>query len=110
MKMPNSDQSSVAWEKITDYLLSSTHVSGKDKALFFSTFGFNTREIDVFRNALMQHSVVRDVASEQTAPFGTKYKLVCEIQKPDERNPCIVSVWILDTGTNVPKLITAYPD
>ena len=108
--MPNSALSFVAREKITDYLLSPTHATGKDKAKFFSGFGFNIMEIDVFRNALIEHSVVRDVESNQTSPFGMKYKLVCEIQTPDQRNPCIVSVWIIDSGTDAPKLITAYPD
>jgi hypothetical protein len=35
--------------------------------------------------------------------------LKCEIKTPDERNPCIVTVWIVENGQEVPKLVTAYP-
>ncbi|MBC7555030.1 MAG: hypothetical protein H7257_13765 [Taibaiella sp.] len=108
--MPNSNLSFVAQEKIADYLLSTTHAVGKAKAKFFSAFGFDVEDADTFRGALIQHSVVRDVNREVPSPFGVKYTLVCEIQTPDERNPCIVTVWIINTGTNVPKLITAYPE
>lgn len=109
MPIPNCDKSFVAQEKITDYLLCLTHPAGKDKARFFSAFGFGIDRMDIFIDALIQHSVVRDVDSELPSPFGVKYRMVCEIQTPDKRNPCIVSVWIIDNGTEVPKLVTAYP-
>ena len=41
--------------------------------------------------------------------FGVKYKLSCEIQTPDKRNPCIITIWIVEAGMKAPKLITAYP-
>jgi len=110
MKMPNSDQSFVAEQKITDYLLSDTHEFGKGKAKFFKKFGFDVADIGTFKDALIQHSVDRDIEREDATGYGAKYILTCEIQTPDERNPCIVTVWIIETGTEVPKLITAYPN
>jgi hypothetical protein len=43
MKLPNVAQAAVAQEKITGYLLSSTHRDGKHKAVFFMSFGFKPR-------------------------------------------------------------------
>ncbi len=109
MPVPNSELCFVAPEKITEYLLSDTHVLGREKAKFFTAFGFHVGDVDTFRDALIQHGIVRDVHKEDASPYGVKYKLLCEIQTPDNRNPCIATVWIIDKGTVIPKLITAYP-
>lgn len=109
MKMQNNDQSIVADTKITDYLLSETHEIGKHKANFFKRFGFDISDIDTFRASLIQHSIDRDIEQAKNTPFGNKYELKCEIKTPDERNPCIMTVWIIENGEVLPKLITAYP-
>jgi hypothetical protein len=109
MKMPNNDQSEVAEEKISEYLLSRTHEQGKHKADFFSRFGFDLNNAVDFKAALLQHSIDRDVETEKESPYGNKYELKCEFKTPDERNPCIYSVWIIENGKEAPKLITAYP-
>ncbi len=109
MKIPNNQLSVVAPEKITEYLLSSNHETGKHKAQFFSSFGFTIDDIGAFRNALIQHSLERDIDIATDTGFGVKYKLSCEIQTPDKRNPCIITIWIVEAGMKAPKLITAYP-
>ena len=107
--MPNSDQSFVPQEKITGYLLSETHEIGKHKAAFFSGLGFDFENVDEFMEALIQHSVDRDIEKTSNSPFGNKYQLKCEFQTPDSRNPCIITVWIIENGQEFPKLVTAYP-
>ena len=109
MKMPNNDQSIVADNKITDYLLSETHNIGKHKAAFFKRFGFDLENIELFRDALIQHSFDREVDKTKISDFGEKFELKCTIETPDSRNPCIVTVWIVENGEESPKLITAYP-
>jgi len=107
--MPNNELSIVADNKITDYLLSETHELGKHKANFFKRFGFNLTNIETFRNALLHHSEEREIETIKETPFGIKYELKCEFKTPDERNPCIVTVWIIENREESPKLITAYP-
>jgi hypothetical protein len=108
MKMPNNDQSIVADSKITDYLLSETHEIGKHKADFFKRFGFDISDIETFRNSLIQHSIERDIEQTKSSPFGNKYELKCEIKTPDKRNPCVITVWIVENGEESPKLVTAF--
>ncbi len=110
MPVPNSELALVAQEKIIDYLLNPTHAIGGAKEKFFSAFGFDRSDVDTFRAALLQHAVIREVQKELRTPYGTKYKLICAIETPDKRNPCIVTVWIIDRGSDVPKLVTAYPE
>ena len=107
--MPNNNQSIVANNKITDYLLSETHEYGKHKARFFKRFGFDIEDVDTFRDSLIRHSIDRDIEKTKKSDFGIKYELKCEIRTPDERNPCIVTVWIVENEHEEPKLVTAYP-
>jgi hypothetical protein len=44
VKLPNADQARVEREKITEYLLSTSHPDGRSKAEFFSRFGFRVDE------------------------------------------------------------------
>lgn len=109
MKMPNNELSIVTDSKITDYLLSDTHEQGKSKADFFKRFDFDLSDIEIFREALIQHSNEREIEQIKNSGFGNKCELKCEIKTPDERNPCIVTVWIIENNSESPKLVTAYP-
>jgi hypothetical protein len=109
VRVPNCDQSIIGDQKVTDYLLNSEHVHGKSKAKFFLGRGFTKENIDEFKNALMRHAIERDVFEKPATEFGEKYIVKCELTTPDLRNPCIITVWIIENGQEVPKLVTAYP-
>jgi hypothetical protein len=109
MKIPNNNLSFVAENIITDYLLSDIHETGKHKADFFKRFGFDITDFDTFKGSLIQHSIDRDIEKTTHTEHGIKYELRCEIKTPDQRNPCIVTVWIVENGLEEPKLVTAYP-
>jgi len=109
MKIPNKNQSYVANKKITGYLLNEFHEIGKYKAKFFKSFGFTIDDIETFKNSLVKHAMERKVAQTINTTFGIKYELKCEINTPDKRNPCIITIWLIETGQQAPILITAYP-
>jgi hypothetical protein len=108
MKLPNREESCIPLAKITEYLLNENHPIGSHKAAFFESFCFSNSQLLV--EALLNHAIEREVNKETETPFGTKYELICELKTPDNRNPCIVSVWIINNGETIPKLITAYPN
>lgn len=110
MKMPNNEQSFVEDKKITHYLLSDTHSLGKHKAKFFKSFGFKGTDIETFKSALIAHAIEKQIEESEDNGFGKKFELKCDFQTPDSRNPCIVSVWIIEKGNTIPKLVTAYPE
>ena len=109
MKLPNNEQAIVLDKKITDYLLSDSHEIGKHKADFFKRFGFDISDVDTFKNSLIQHSNEREIEKTNSSEYGYKYELKCEIQTPDKRNPCVVTVWIIEIGKQRPTFVTAYP-
>lgn len=107
--MPNNEQSLIADNKIDDYLLSDSHVDGKHKAAFFKRFGFDASEPEKLKESLFDHAVTREIVNTTEVTHGTKYVLECELKTPDERNPCIRSVWIIANEESNPRLVTAYP-
>ena len=95
--------------KITGYLLNQNHEQGKTKAAFFAQLGFSLSASGVFSDALSEHCRTAHLADEQDTVWGKKYTFSCEIQSPKSKPACIVSVWQIDKGGSVPRLITAYP-
>lgn len=109
MKLPNAQQAFVDEEKVTGYLLSETHSGGQEKQAFFSRFGFSVAEWEVMVEALVQHAQDHEVVREISTVHGTKYVIEGALLTPDERNPMVRTVWIIDTGETAARLVTAYP-
>ena len=109
MKLPKTEQAAMRREKIVDYLLSPTHRSGRGKAEFFTLFGFSREDWETLASALRNHAATHEVAKIESSPFGTRYIVEGEIVSPDGRNPLVRVIWFVETGEEVPRLVTAYP-
>lgn len=109
MRLPNAAQAVVPQQKITGYLLSFSHRDGRDKATFFSRFGFSASDWPALATALRQHAIDHGVSKIEDSPFGTRYVIEGPIITPDKRNPAVRSVWFIETGEEIPRFVTAYP-
>lgn len=107
--LPNAEASFADASKLTDYLLSNSHPEGKAKAKFFTAFGFCVEAADQMKDALLKHGRTRPVIQQTESKHGVKYVVECGIETPDDRNPCIRTVWIVEVGQTSPRLVTAYP-
>ncbi len=96
--------------KLTDYLLRADHPVGGAKAAFFRSFGFALDRPDVLADALADHPERNPVAGTETSAWGMKYLVRCTIRTPDGRDPCVLSVWFVPPGSNLARLVTAYPN
>ena len=108
-RLPRPDELVVESRKLTDYLLCESHPDGASKAKFFVGVGFDVDDAGVLGEALTQHGRTRDVVEASATGFGMKYVVQCSLITPDERNPCIRSIWIAE-GSEAPRLVTAYPN
>lgn len=109
MTLPNLDQAIVPQAKITDYLLSVTHEDGKNKAAFFMEFGFTAESWETLAEALIDHAAKHDVAKIVNTPYGTNYVIEGILETPVERTPLVRVVWVIDSRSEIPRLVTAYP-
>lgn len=107
-RLPEPDALVIEQAKLTLYLLNFNHADGASKARFFKRFGFSAASWTVLETALRTHGRTRDVLETTRSSYGTKYLVRCSLPTPDERNPCIDSVWIKE-GEGPPRLVTAYP-
>jgi hypothetical protein len=96
--------------KITQYLLNTVHPIGAAKAQFFMSFGFSPANWAELKSALLQHPQKNPVSSQSSNPFGQKFEVSCSLVAPDGRNPCIISIWIIESPDLNPRFITAYPN
>ena len=109
MELPNSDQLRVDQAKIVDYLLSESN--GRGKATFFLQFGFRPEQWSVLAEALKVQARGHAVVLAVDSPWGTRYSVEGPIDTPSGRQPRprVRTVWILEVGSEQPRLITAHP-
>jgi hypothetical protein len=55
--------------------------------------------------SLLVHFVWSTVAS----PHGKKYIVDGQIETPIGKTPIVRTIWIVDTGESIARLVTAYP-
>ena len=109
MRLPSAERAQVDSSKVTDYLLSSAHPDGRNKAQFFVAFGFRADEPEALRQALQRHGATQQVTGTVESRYGVRYIVEGTLETPDGRNPTIRTVWILTPESGAPRLITAYP-
>ena len=107
--LPNAALASIDPRKITLYLLSQSHRVGRDKARFFTAFGFSTLEPEVFEAALLAHAAENEVVNLKLTPLGVKYEVEGPLKTPSGRLPAIRTVWIVGHGAVAPSFLTAFP-
>ncbi len=109
MKLPNSKKAIIPKEKLTDYLLSETHATGKFKARFFRNLGFDETNVDLFEKSMRKLAQSNDVKEEFSSPYGKKYVVDGEIDTPSGKPIMVRTVWIIEEGQKRPRFITIYP-
>jgi hypothetical protein len=107
--VPNGDQAVVDQTKLTDYLLSLEHHVGRHKARFFAAHGFSGEHWEDLRRALLRHVIDHVAIGIETNAFGTKFVVEGSLDCPDGRSPVIRTVWMIEVGHQIPRLVTAYP-
>lgn len=109
MKLPNSAQAYIEAQKLTDYLLSEDHPEGQAKARYFRSIGFNEKNIDLFKQRLIDLAQSEPVTVSYTTPHGEKYVIEGQLIAPNGHAAAIRTVWIVDMGASRPRFVTAYP-
>lgn len=107
MKLPGGADAKVEREKLENYLLSRTHPTGRFKARFFHAVGLDDPErLGQVLRELARRGTVR---SRIPTRHGTKYVVDGQMETPKGNRVPIRTVWILEHGSETPRLVTAYP-
>ncbi len=108
MRIPGADDAIVDPFKVLNYLLSPVHETGRQKARFFATLGYNRSNWTTFAAELRSHALSEKAQHTETAFFGTKYTVAQPVTGPSGRSAIIVTVWIVRPEERRPRLVTAY--
>jgi hypothetical protein len=107
--LPRAEDAVVEESKVRGYLLNFDHDDGKHKAEFFSRFGFSSDRWEELAEALRSHAIRNDVTKAVGSPYGVRYVVEGPMKAPDGREPDVRTVWIIDEGEELPRVVTAYP-
>lgn len=109
MNLRNADAAVVAQEKIRDYLLNAAHPDNGGKAAFFLSLGFQREDWGALAIAFRELAGSTNVAAQFESVHGAKYIVDGRLQSPSGRSPVVRTIWIIDRGDDIPRLVTAYP-
>lgn len=108
-ELPNKAKATVSRRKLVDYLLSETHAVGKAKAKFFRSLGFNETTVDELERGLLTIARTGEVKERMISSYGVKYVIDGPLSSPHGVVVNIRTIWIVETGDEVPRFVTAYP-
>jgi hypothetical protein len=109
MPIPNADFAHFPAEKLTDYLLNVQHSIGGSKARWFLGLGYDATNPMVLEQDLLELVRTSEDYSEKSSPFGTKYVMAGTVTTPGGSKATLTTVWIIESGEDRPRLVTAYP-
>lgn len=111
MTLPNASLATVDDRKVSEYLLNGSHPDNGGKAQFFLALGYSPLDIARLATALRGVAVSGHAVDQKTSRHGTKYVVDGRLQslvEPAKDRP-VRTVWIVEAGDHVPRLVTAYP-
>ncbi len=109
MSLPNRELAWISSTKLTDYLLSPVHSTGKAKAQFFGAHGYWPHNADILERDLLNVARTGELVDTSVTPFGQKFIVDGKIITPVGKPILIRTVWIIEPGDENPRFVTAYP-
>ena len=89
--------------------LNHSHPDGASKAAFFTAMGYRAADWRVLRQSLSAVALAGQVRAVAATNHGVKYIIDGAVDVPRGGRATIRTIWIIDTGSEVPRLVTAYP-
>ena len=110
MQIPNADRAVIEPVKLHGYLLSRSHPVGRFKAAFSHALGYSSEKWPQLEADLRSQHLSRDVTLENQTPYGEKYSIHAPLVGPSGSSADVVSIWVVRTGEEFPRFVTAYPE
>ena len=108
MRLPNCKRALVDLDKLRKYSLNPEHESGGHKArVFRRALGLTLADVDWLYNEVIRIASDCDVLISEVSPFGQKYVIDARITF-GERSAIVRTAWIVENGTDFPRLVSCY--
>lgn len=110
MKLPNAPKAIVDEGKVKNYLLNINHRRGGAKAKLFQLFGYSSNKYQKLIEDIRTYHLDKDVTVITDTIYGMRYEIKAELNTPSGKKLNVRSVWQIDIGNDIPRLITLIPD
>lgn len=108
MKLPNGINAVVEIEKLRNYSLNPNHPVGKHKArVFKAALGITLREAEWLREQALDIATKDDAHPDSASVFGEKY-VIDSLVEHEGRFAIVRFAWIIEFGTDFPRLTSCY--
>jgi hypothetical protein len=108
MKLPNAEHAIINVAKLRDYSLNPLHEVGQHKArVFQAALSIAIEDAEWLRETLLGAVIDSEAVVAPSSPFGTKYVVDVLIVR-GERRAIVRTAWIIEHGTEFPRLTSCY--
>ena len=109
MRIPHAEHATVDIRKLRDYCLNPRHPEGQHKArLFAAALGMTEADAEPLRDALRQAVQSHDATSGRRDAYGQRYHIDFAFDWRG-RQTILRSGWIIEHGSEIPRLTTGDP-
>lgn len=109
MKVPACGRVRIDPTKVRDYLLCRDHPVGRFKAVFFEALGYSAANWQALESDLRQLAAAGDAALGEQTRYGQKYEVRGTLPRTSDRTADVVTIWIVRSGEETPRFVTAFP-
>ena len=107
--LPNADRAVISIEKLVNYALDVTHNTGMHKAFVFeSVLGYTTENAARLTENIKNNVDKFPAVHKGSNLYGEKYEVIMQLVGANGRKAEVVTGWIIDNGSDTPRLVTAY--
>ncbi|KAM3115148.1 DUF6883 domain-containing protein [Phormidesmis sp. 146-33] len=95
-------------QKLTNYLL--IYQPKDDKSEFLAGAGYTLQTWQLLRQDILRAVEGLDVAEKIVTEWGTRFRVNCQWSGLNGRRLRVVTIWQSDTGSDVIRFVTLYPN
>jgi hypothetical protein len=108
MRLPGVERAVVDIAKLRDYSLSTRHEAGQHKArVFKSALGISADDAGWLRKHILSAIHTQEAIARPSSPFGVNFAVDILIER-DKRKAFVRTAWIIEYGTDFPRLTSCY--
>jgi hypothetical protein len=108
MIIPHADRATVDIRKLREYCLDPLHDEGKHKArVFAAALGMTAADAEALREILLQAIKTHDAYLGYRDAFGQRYMVDFPLEW-QARQAIVRSGWIIEHGSDAPRLTSCY--
>ena len=109
MSWPGGERAIVDPRKVRDYLLSDAHPVGRFKAALFLALGYSASGWEMLRDDLLFIARTGAAVRGHPSAYGQTWEVDGILPRLAGRSAAVRTVWMIKTGEDVPRFITAHP-